>query len=84
MRADVTRYFRRCRICSGDKPSQDQPNDRMVRHVKVARPWEIISTDIVGPPPRSKHGNNFILVVTENLSKLPLFLPSERLLRITL
>lgn len=72
MRADVAKYVRRCKICATHKPSCEKPADKMVSHPKASRPWEIISTDLVGPLPRSKKGNAFILVVTDYLSKFTL------------
>lgn len=78
MRADVTKYVRRCAICARHKPSQDKPTDRMVSHMKVDRPWEMVSTDIMGPLPKSKNGNSFILVVTDYLSKFPLLFPLRK------
>lgn len=73
MRYDVDRFVKRCKLCAAHKPSQHQPADKMVSHVKTDRPWEMISIDLVGPLPKSKKGNTFILVVTDYLSKFPLF-----------
>lgn len=78
MRSDVSKFVRHCTVCAAHKPSQDRPTDRMVPHAKANRPWEIISTDIMGPLPKSKHGNSFILVVTDYLSKFPLLFPLRR------
>lgn len=78
MRADVTRYVRHCNVCASHKPPQGKPTDRMVSHIKVDRPWEMVSADIMGPLPRSKNGNCFILVVTDYLSKFPLLFPLRK------
>ncbi|KAG5888184.1 hypothetical protein JTB14_016400 [Gonioctena quinquepunctata] len=72
MRSDIAKFVRRCVVCASHKVSQDRPTDKMVSHPKVDIPWETISTDLVGPLPRSKKGNSFILVVTDYLSKFPL------------
>jgi len=32
-------------------------------------PWATVCADIVGPPPRSKHGNQMLLVMIDRLSK---------------
>ena len=50
----------------------------MVSHPKATRPWEVISADLMGPLPRSKAGNSFILVVTDYLSKFALVFPLRR------
>lgn len=78
MRADVAKYVRHCKICASYKVSQEQPTDKMVSHIKPNRPWEIISTDLMGPFPRSKHGNTSILVVTDYHSKFSLFFPLRK------
>lgn len=72
MRNDVADFVRKCKVCASYKVSQEIPADKMASHPKPDRPWEVISTDIVGPLPRSKHGNSFILVVTDYLSKFSL------------
>nr|CAI5866728.1 unnamed protein product [Callosobruchus analis] len=38
----------------------------------------MITTDLVGPLPRSKHGNNFILAVVDYLSKFTLLFPLRK------
>lgn len=78
MRKDVANFVSKCRICSMHKVSQDRPVDKMVSHNKAERPWEIISTDLMGPLPRSKQGNSFILVVTDYLSKFSLVFPLRK------
>lgn len=78
MRNDIANFVRKCNICSMHKVSQDRPVDKMVSHNKVERPWEMISTDLVGPLPRSKHGHTFILVVTDYLSKFSLLYPLRK------
>lgn len=78
MRNDVANFVRQCNICSMHKAGQARPVDKMVSHNKVGRPWEMISTDLVGPLPRSKQGYTFILVVTDYLSKFSLFFPLRK------
>lgn len=78
MRADVAKFVRRCTVCAAHKPSQEKATDRMVSHVKANRPWEMVSTDIIGPLPKSKSGNSFILVVTDYLSKFCLLFPLRK------
>nr|CAI5819985.1 unnamed protein product [Callosobruchus analis] len=78
MRSDVAEYVRRCNVCASHKVSQERPTDKMVSHPKPSRPWETITTDLVGPLPRSKHGNAFILVVTDYLSKFTLLFPLRK------
>lgn len=78
MRGDVTKFVRRCKICATHKSSTDKPSDKMVPHPKPSRPWEMISTDLMGPLPRTKRGNTFILVVSDYLSKFTLLFPLRK------
>ncbi|KAG5876899.1 hypothetical protein JTB14_001183 [Gonioctena quinquepunctata] len=47
----------------------------MTAQPKVSRPWEMVSTDLMGPLPRSLKGNECILVVTDYFSKYYLVFP---------
>ncbi|KAG5886535.1 hypothetical protein JTB14_002032 [Gonioctena quinquepunctata] len=78
MRQDIANFVKKCNVCTTHKVSQEGPVDKMVSHPKVERPWEMVSTDLMGPLPRSKHGNTFILVVTDYLSKFSLLFPLKR------
>lgn len=69
MKCDVTKYISRCVVCLKAKPEQKLPPGRMGGHSNVSRPWEVISTDIIGPLPRSTKNYNFILVVLDIFSK---------------
>lgn len=78
MRQDVGSYVKSCLKCGAHKDDPRGPSDQMVSHSKPSRPWEMISTDLVGPLPRSYKGNTFILVVTDYLSKFSLIFPLRR------
>lgn len=69
MYADVARYVGACRVCAAVKPEQKPPAGLMGCRPQVARPWEMISLDFVGPLPRSSKGNKYILVVSDFFSK---------------
>lgn len=47
MRADITKYVRNCEICTSYKRKQ-QPTIGMLSHPKPSRPWEMVSTDLMG------------------------------------
>lgn len=78
MRNDVARAIRTCKICNAYKSDPKGNMDHMVSHPKPTRPWEVISTDIMGPLPRSTKGNSYILVVTDYLSKFSLIFPLRK------
>lgn len=78
MRQDVASYIKKCHVCAAYKSDPRGVKDQMVSHSKPSRPWEVISTDLMGPLPRSTKGNSFILVVTDYLSKFSLVLPLRK------
>ncbi|KAG5862088.1 hypothetical protein JTB14_008121 [Gonioctena quinquepunctata] len=75
MRSDIAKFVRNCQICAAHKVLQTKPVDKMISHPKVNRLWEMISTDLIWPLPRSVKGNKYIFVVTDYLSKFSLRFP---------
>lgn len=75
MRSDVASFVRRCSLCMAHKPDHRTPKDMMVSHAKPSRPWEMVSTDLMGPLPRSLKGMTYILVVTDYFSKFSMVFP---------
>lgn len=75
LRNDVTRYVKNCKICAAYKSDQKGPRGLMTIPPSVCRPWEVISTDLMGPFPRSTRGNQYILVVMDSFSKFSLVYP---------
>ncbi|KAL1488854.1 hypothetical protein ABEB36_014649 [Hypothenemus hampei] len=75
MRADVVRFVRSCRVCAQSKVEQKPPCGLMGNRPRISQPWQSISLDFVGPLPRSKHGNSYILVVTDFFSKYVVLFP---------
>lgn len=79
LKADVTNYIRRCNICLETKPDQKQPAGLMLSKTPtVSRPWQLVSTDIVGPLPRSSGGYSYILSVCDCFSKFVLLFPLRK------
>lgn len=81
-RSDIGTFFRSCKICLAHKSRHKSivgpARDKMVSHTKPKQPWEVISTDLMGPFPKSKQGHTFLLVVTDYLSKFSLLCPLRR------
>lgn len=76
LRADVAKYVNRCSICLQTKPEQKAPIGQMLsKQPTTSRPWELVSTDIVGPLPRSTSGYSYILSVMDCFSKFVLLFP---------
>lgn len=76
LRSDVARYISRCQVCLRTKPEQKAPIGQMLsKQTTIARPWELVSIDIVGPLPRSTSGYCYILSVMDCFSKFVLLFP---------
>lgn len=75
MRSDVAKYIKSCRVCAAYKPEQKRPAGQMGKRPEITKPWQMISLDFVGPLPRSSHGNNHILVISDYFSKYVLTFP---------
>ena len=65
---DIATYVRRCASCQRYKSSQRTPAGKM-QPSRNDQPWETVSTDLVGPLPRSSKGNNYLLVFQDRFTK---------------
>lgn len=74
-RYDVAKYIKNCPTCAAHKPDLSGPKGLMTMQPRAHSPWEVISTDLMGPFPRSTKGHQFILVVTDSFSKFSLVFP---------
>lgn len=75
MKSDVVNYIRKCRICAEQKPEQKKVAGQMGVKPDINRCWQYISTDLIGPFPRSTLGHRFVLVVVDYFSKFTLLFP---------
>src|SRR6185295_10708931 len=68
MKNDIEEYIRTCKRCQ----ERGQQNNKGFLHpIIIEKPWERIGIDFVGPLPRSRKGNKYILVITDYLTKWP-------------
>ena len=65
---DVAGFIQRRVTCQKHKVQQTAPAGLM-RDRAVTELWEIVATDIVGPLPRSKSGNEYLLVMQNLFTK---------------
>lgn len=65
---DVVHYVRSCPTCQTYKKSQEQPAGKMCWS-RVEGPWEIVSTDLIGPLTRSSKGNVYLVVFQDRFTK---------------
>jgi transposase InsO family protein len=75
MSNDIHNYINKCQVCKAIKPTNYVTTPTMGKQRIANRPWEMVSTDFMGPFPRSKRGNTMLLVITDQFSKFPLLFP---------
>ncbi|XP_054283504.1 uncharacterized protein LOC129000564 [Macrosteles quadrilineatus] len=75
MKQDIARYVNHCKICQQVKYDQQRPSGFMGSYRGVAKPFEMISTDVLGPLPRSSAGHKYLFVVMCTFTKFPLLFP---------
>jgi hypothetical protein len=75
MREDITWFIHNCHTCSRAK-SSDQMTPGLLHLLKIpSNAWEEVSMDFVSGLPKSKSGNNDVLIVVNRLSKMRHFIP---------
>lgn len=75
MKCDIAHYIRNCQVCLEQKPEQKAPAGHLSGRPEVAKPWETISIDLVGPLPKSPSGHIYILSISDYFSKFCIFQP---------
>lgn len=78
MRHDILKFVRSCKICGAQKVAQNSRHGLMKFEKNVDFPWQIIAADILGPLPRSKKGNCYLLVVSDWFSKYTVVHPMKK------
>ncbi len=64
LKADVVQYCRTCRTCQlTGKPNQTIPSALLVPIPAIGEPFEHVIVDCVGPLPKTRSGNQFLLTV---------------------
>jgi Integrase zinc binding domain len=74
MAADAYATVRRCTTCSRDRIKLRQHNSFM-KLFPAAGPLEFVALDILGPLPKTKGGNRYLLVISDRFSKLTRAIP---------
>ena len=69
MQSDVVSFVKRCEICQKVKMDRQRPAGMLSSSYTISAPFEVISTDLIGPLPRSSEGNTFLSVTTDMFSK---------------
>jgi len=64
---EVARYVQRCLECSSNKSGNKGRHPRVMNH--AGAPLEKVHMDFLGPLPKTKEGNEFVLVLVDNFTK---------------
>lgn len=75
---DIAKYIRSCDLCQQYKVEQRAPFGPMNQARSVTKPWTTVSSDIIGPLPRSKRGNKYLVVFQDVFSKWVEVVPLKR------
>lgn len=77
MKTYVKNYVASCEKCQLNKHSNNKIKVPMGEQKKIDGLWDSISIDFVGPFPRSKKGNKYLLVIIDNFSKYCILRPTR-------
>lgn len=69
MASEIKRFCQACEICRESKTPNQNVTPLCGKPKLCSRPWEMISLDFLGPYPRSRDGNIWLLVVCDFFSK---------------
>lgn len=69
-RRDVEDFCRRCDACTARKGPQDLSHAPLQSY-QVGAPMDRVAVDVLGPLPRSRQGNRFVLVAIDYFTKWP-------------
>jgi RNase H-like domain found in reverse transcriptase/Reverse transcriptase (RNA-dependent DNA polymerase)/Integrase zinc binding domain/Integrase core domain/Chromo (CHRromatin Organisation MOdifier) domain/Retroviral aspartyl protease len=74
MSTDISETVRRCVTCAKNRISE-RKRTSFLKLFPASEPLEYVSLDILGPLPKTEHGNRFLLVITDRFSKLTRTVP---------
>jgi hypothetical protein len=74
VRTDVEKWCKSCDACGARKGPNKRSRGKLQRY-NVGAPFERIAFDILGPLPRTKEGNKYILSVMDYFTKWPETVP---------
>lgn len=79
MGSTIRSYIQACTTCKEIKAPFVAVTPEMGKMRQASYPWQIISIDFVGPLPRSRKGNQHLLVITDYFSKWVMLHPVRKL-----
>lgn len=76
MDRSIQLYVTSCDACQRNKPSQQAPMGPMMPLPIPARPWQQVSLDLITALPKSRSGNDAIVVFVDKLTKMVHYVPT--------
>lgn len=76
MDSDITQYVTGCDACQRNKPSHQAKMGLLQPLPIPIRPWSQVSLDLITQLPRSKAGNDAIVVFVDKLTKMVHYVPT--------
>jgi Integrase zinc binding domain len=77
MSKDIADYIRSCDRCQWNKPTPPKPIGLLPPLEVLSRKWEHVTMDFIMDLPKSKAGQDAILVVVDKLSKAMTLIPTN-------
>jgi transposase InsO family protein len=74
MYKDVEETVRQCNSCPKNRV-QERKRVSLLKLFPATEPLEFVAIDILGPLPKTVHGNRYLLVITDRFSKLTRTIP---------
>jgi transposase InsO family protein len=71
---DVCKTVRMCDVCARNRIAEKRKTNPL-KLFPARGPLESVAMDILGPLPRTKHGNRFLLVIADRYSKVTKTIP---------
>ena len=76
MKNNLKQYVSSCKVCQViGKPNQKIPKAPLFPIPVVSEPFQEVIIDIVGPLPRTKSGNEYLLTIMDRMSRYPEAIP---------
>jgi transposase InsO family protein len=71
---DVAETVRQCHVCAKNR-IRERKRTSFLKLFPAAEPVEYVSLEILGPLPKTEHGNRFLLIIIDRFSKLTRTVP---------
>jgi Integrase zinc binding domain len=74
MYKEVEETVRHCTVCAKNRV-KERKRTSFLKLFRASGPLEFVAMDILGPLPKTEHGNRFLLVISDRFSKLTRTVP---------